>query len=187
MIHFYENIEGWFNFQQIYADAVSGVGDGSYFVEIGAYQGKSTVYMAVEILNSGKKIKFDTIDIWDNYKENNSFSNFRCINGVETYQIFLKNIEPVKNYINIVRGDSIEVSKNYLDKSVDFLYVDGSHDYEHLKKELKVWIPKMKIGGIMSGHDYESSGWRSVVDAVNETFDKEKIKTIGGNSWWIKM
>ena len=64
MEHFYNNIDGWFDFQIIYSQMVNKFSDRSHFVEIGAWLGKSTSYMAVEIINSGKNIKLDVVDDW---------------------------------------------------------------------------------------------------------------------------
>jgi hypothetical protein len=62
MKHFYENINGWFSYDYLYTDAVNRAQDGALFVEIGSFKGRSSAFMAVEIINSGKKIKFDCID-----------------------------------------------------------------------------------------------------------------------------
>jgi predicted O-methyltransferase YrrM len=62
MEHFYQQIEGWFDFQNLYSEMVERYPSGSHFVEIGAWFGCSTSYMAVEIANSDKLIWFDTID-----------------------------------------------------------------------------------------------------------------------------
>ena len=62
--HFYKNIQGWMNSGQrkLYEYQVKHATDNSHFVEIGAWKGKSTSYMAIEILHSNKNIKFDVID-----------------------------------------------------------------------------------------------------------------------------
>ena len=59
MEHFYNNIKGWFNFDDLYSEMVAKHPSGSHFVEIGCWRGKSTAFMAVEIINSNKDIKFD--------------------------------------------------------------------------------------------------------------------------------
>lgn len=60
--HFYQNIQGWFTFPNLYSSIVNHYPNDSHFVEIGVWKGKSAAYMAVEILNSQKSIKFDCID-----------------------------------------------------------------------------------------------------------------------------
>lgn len=54
--------EDWFSYANLYSEMVNRFPSGSHFFEIGSWKGKSSAYMAVEIVNSGKDIKFDCID-----------------------------------------------------------------------------------------------------------------------------
>ena len=64
MEHFYESIEGWFSGtdKKCYDDAVEKYKDDDVFVEVGSFKGRSSIAMAVNIINSGKKIKFNCVD-----------------------------------------------------------------------------------------------------------------------------
>ena len=62
--HFYQSIEGFFSFKELYKEQVLKASDNAHFVEVGVYLGRSASYMAVEIANSGKDIKFDCVDTW---------------------------------------------------------------------------------------------------------------------------
>ena len=65
MEHFYQNIgEDWFSYPQLYKRIVDNSQDGSHIVEVGSWKGRSAAFMAVEIINSNKKIKFDCVDTW---------------------------------------------------------------------------------------------------------------------------
>ena len=64
MKHFYGGLEGYFDYQDIYQKVVSNAKEGEHFVEIGSFLGKSGSFMAVEIINSQKDIRFDCIDHW---------------------------------------------------------------------------------------------------------------------------
>jgi predicted O-methyltransferase YrrM len=170
MDHFYENIKGWFDFQDVYTTMVNTASHGMHFVEVGAYYGKSAAYMAVEIINSGKDIKFDCVDTWDFVPSQTEISQEMC-EGL--YEIFLKNIEPVKNKITPIKALSWDGAAFYEDNSLDFVFIDAAHDYESVKKDINAWFPKVKKGGVIAGHDYT---WcADVQKAVNEFF---KGKTI---------
>jgi len=191
--HIYQNIDGWCDFESIYTDMVNKFSDNSLFVEIGTWLGKSASYMAVEIANSEKNIRFDCIDTWRGdiwgiegweYQKKEKIQN---INDY-LYDIFLKNIEPVKDYINIVKGWSYDLVNNYDNESIDFLFIDSCHDYESLTKELEDWYPKVKINGIIAGHDY-THNFPGVIKSVNEFFGEKNITKIigkdGSGSWLI--
>lgn len=165
MEHFYKNIEGWFDFEDVYKFAVENFSSGSHFVEIGSMFGASASYMAVEIINSKKDIIFDCIDCWN--------MKIYDIESDDFYHAFLKNTEPVSNIINPKRGYSNEIVKQYKNNSIDFLFIDADHSYDSVKEDLTLWFPKVKKDGIIAGHDYTTH--TDVKKAVDEFFDEYHI------------
>lgn len=172
MEHFYHlpNMgENWFTFPALYSAMVSKFPSGSHFVEIGSWKGKSAAYMGVEIHNSKKNIKFDCIDIWSD-QPYNGYAENQDVFGEDFYALFLKNIEPVSHIITPIRKDSSTAASDYADGSLDFVFIDADHTYEGVKKDLIAWYPKVKKGGIFSGHDY---GWTEHIrQAVDEVLGK---------------
>ena len=174
MQHFYEDVEGWFGDpldKELYDEVVEMAQNESHFVEVGSYKGKSTCLMAVNIINSGKKIVFDSVD------------NFSACPGDE----FANNIKPVMDYVNPVKGDSVEVAKSYKDSSLDFVFIDADHAYESVKNNLHAWFPKLKGAAIFAGHDYgnPTNGVKQAVDEFfkNANFHVEQRKHI----WVVNM
>jgi predicted O-methyltransferase YrrM len=161
MEHFYHNIgENWFTYAPFYHYVVQHAIDGASFVEIGSWKGRSASYMAVEIHNSNKKIKFDCIDTWKGSVEH---VDDDFVKQGTLYNEFLKNIEPVKHIINPIRMESVQACKMYADNSLDFVFIDASHEYEDVKKDIENWLPKVKIGGVIAGHDLSSPGVKKAV------------------------
>jgi hypothetical protein len=64
MEHFYQTVDGWFNFREIYDAAIREAQPGAVMVEVGSWYGRSAGYLAVEIANSGKQIDFYCVDTW---------------------------------------------------------------------------------------------------------------------------
>ena len=58
------------------------------------------------------------------------------------------------------------------DNYFDLVFVDASHAYSKAKEDIEHWLPKVKRGGILAGHDYYMR-WPGVVKAVNELFPEE--------------
>lgn len=164
--HIYNKIDGWFDFQSVYKQAVQNGKDGDHFIEIGSWLGRSGSFMATEIKNSGKKIKFDCVDTWQGSGEVYHESYIKEHGSV--YDNFLKNISPLKEYINPIVECSYIAPKYYEDLSLDFVFIDADHSYEIVKKDITEWYPKVKIGGTIAGHDYYNS--EHVQKAVNEIF-----------------
>lgn len=164
----WENIFGYFDFQDIYQEMVDNAKDGSHFIEIGIFCGKSTAYMAMKIKESGKNIKFDAIDTFKGSDEL-EHQEFIKEHG-DIYDIFIANMKAceVLEYINVIKMDSVEASRLYKDETLDFIFIDASHDYESVKNDINAWYRKVKSGGILSGHDYNT--FQSVNKAVDEFF-----------------
>lgn len=70
--------------------------------------------------------------------------------------------------VKVLRGLSVEMAKQVPDESLDLLYLDGDHNYEGVKADLAAWFPKVKPGGVISGHDYMNVSDYGVNRAVNE-------------------
>lgn len=185
MEHFYESIgENWFNYQDVYKKMVEMAKPNSHFVEVGSWKGRSSVFMAVEIINSIKKIQFDCVDTWEGsieHTENNSVIN-RTL-----YDEFLLNIKPVSNVIRPIQKLSLDAAKDYADESLDFVFIDASHEYEDVLNDIRAWMPKIKSGGWIAGHDYVEGRkyWEGVYDAVNEYFKEIPFQTMSHCDAWL--
>lgn len=70
----------------------------------------------------------------------------------------------------ICRMPSAEAALSVADQSLDFVFIDADHSYEGCKADLNAWAPKVKIGGLLSGHDYENTDFPKfgVTRAVDE-------------------
>ena len=91
MDHFYEDVYGFSGVDlfALYKKMVSRFDSGSHFVEVGAFLGRSAVFMAVEIINSGKNIKFDCIDHWEGSEEHNDNDKVNLETLYEDFLAFL--------------------------------------------------------------------------------------------------
>ncbi|MES2436820.1 MAG: class I SAM-dependent methyltransferase [Patescibacteria group bacterium] len=169
MKHFHTNIQGWFFAEYFFADIVKNAPDGAHFVEVGSWKGKSAVFMAVEIANSGKRIKFDCIDHWKGSKDTYLENEDQAVKDGNLFEVFKENIEPVQEYINAIDGDSAATASRYADGSLDFIYIDAAHDYESVKRDIKAWLPKLKSDGVIAGDDF-TEAFPGLVQAVQEIF-----------------
>lgn len=171
MKHFYESIPGWFTFHEFYSKMVKRFPSGSEFLEIGTYAGRSFAYLAVEIINSKKNIELIGIDGfgWQGLKED-----------------FDRYMTPVKNRYFILKGNSLELAVKFPNESLDFIFIDANHTYEDVKADILAYIPKVKKGGVLGGHDY-CDGWPGVVQAVNEIFGDKKNVSEKEVSWWAEL
>jgi predicted O-methyltransferase YrrM len=66
-----------------------------------------------------------------------------------------------------------EAVKLFEDDSLDAVFIDADHSYEAVKLDIQNWMPKVRKGGILAGHDYTYS-WPGVVRAVDELLPDAK-------------
>ena len=182
MDHFHYKIPGWFTFPNLYTNMVNKYPSG-HFVEVGTWQGCSAAYMAVEIINSGKNIKFDVIDIWGSFSMAGlNTKNPELLPSDTVEKLFYKNIEPVKHIINAKKIDSVSGSQLYQDSSLDFIFIDANHSYSAVLKDLEAWFPKLKSGGHIAGHDYNTD--IGVATAVKHFFKANGEEYYYGENCW---
>ncbi len=177
MQHFYQNIQGWFNFENIYRYMANTIKDNDHYVEVGAWKGRSTAFMAVEIANSGKNIRFDVVDTWLGSEEHaltGSHQDTLAIQG-SLYETFIQNMKPVEKYYNPIRMPSLEASRLYKNDSLDFVLLDAAHDHFNVSIDILSWLPKVKPGGILAGDDFHTD-WPGVIRAVNELLPGYRVE-----------
>jgi len=170
MDHIYtqENFgEWWFNYQDLYREMVETFPSGSRFVEVGVWKGMSAAFMCVEIANSNKDIEFFCVDTWEGSIEHKDYSELPRL-----YDIFKENMKPLDKYYKDMRMASLEAAKKFDDESLDFVFIDASHEYEDVKNDIEAWWPKIKKGGILAGHDFHEGYhvYRAVVDVFGHIF-----------------
>jgi len=166
--------DDFFTYPNLYSAIVrNAVNKENYkFVEIGSWKGRSAAYMGAEIEFHSRyhrnkyKISFDTIDTFEGSSEH---QNMLKTLEKSLYDICKEQITPVSDYVNIIKGDSVEVSSRYEDESLDFVFIDGDHSYDGVTRDIKAYWPKVRIGGIISGHDYEGA-WADCKRAVDDFF-----------------
>lgn len=187
MEHFYQNVggENWFDYQDLYQSMVNYFPDGSHFVEVGSWKGRSAAFMGVEILNSNKCIQFDCVDTWLGSEEHIGSKEEINIRDDKNWLFneFKKNTLSISTHINPVRKPSLDAVQLYKNRSLDFVFLDAAHDYENVKNDILSWYPKIKVGGWLAGHDYFLDHF-GVKEAADEVFG-DKLQT-QGNCWLIR-
>ncbi len=152
--------------------------DAEFIVEIGSYTGETAVMLAEEFQNA-------LITCVDNWKGG------YCVDERTTPEI-MGSVEQAfdartKSVLNIlkVKGDSISIAQEVSEKAYDIIYIDADHSYEAVLSDIRNWQPKLSIGGILCGHDYDPSN-PGVMKAVDECFKGvSTIHTFEDNSWAI--
>jgi len=72
---------------------------------------------------------------------------------IDAEKTFIERTKNIKNIVK-VRKTSLEAAKDFPDRSLDAVYIDGEHDELNVRQDIETWRPKVKFGGFLMGHDF---------------------------------
>ncbi len=121
--------------------------------EIGVYRGA----YSEALLKGIPGLKLSGIDLWELYPGYKDYTNEDIKSAYEEALSRTKDFD-----CTLIKGWSNEVVKQFADNSLDFVYIDGNHNFEHTVEDISNWSKKVRPGGIVYGHDFEdwSYNWR---------------------------
>lgn len=139
-------------------------------VEIGSAHGESA-WAATEM---HPDMKLTCVDPWESERYGDkAHSHFVARHG------WNKNVTEIKGY-------SVEASGCFADGSLDVVYIDAMHEDPWVSQDIMKWLPKVRKGGIIGGHDYIYGVWPDVVRAVNAAFGGPDI-VFQDTSWAVRI
>lgn len=138
--------------------------------EIGVRMARNSAEILKRVPNSYLLL----IDPWDAYLR---VSNER---QESYYKNAVARMEPFKERVQFMRMTSMDAVKYVPDAALDFVYIDGRHDFDYVMADIIAWTPKVRKGGIVSGHDYYHFYQGGVVQAVEAYTMANNIK-----QWYI--
>jgi hypothetical protein len=161
-------------------------------VEVGVWKAEFSSL----ILKKWKGKKLYLVDPWKTFSNDVYIDDMNISQNQfdEIYDNVTKGLEHFKERVQIIRDISINASNLFQNESLDFVYLDGRHDYEGVKEDLHAWFVKVKAGGIICGHDYLEQTIGNTVfgvkPAVDEFAKMVKLKPIVTDldtypSWFI--
>lgn len=192
----WESVPGHFDFDDIYLEAIDRAKAGAHFVELGVLFGRSTIFMAEEIRKSRKPIAFDAVDpfydmnLWEEYERiAESYYDYpwyreRVMAGSQVgsaHEIVRGTLRDLGliPYVRVIKALGQDVASSYRDRSLDLVFIDADHTADGTETIIRAFLPKMKVGGLLAGHDYEGRGpdgnilWPGVKVAVQKVFGRD--------------
>ncbi len=153
-------------------------------VEIGVEQGK----FSETLCKANPNLKLYSIDPWEAYMRGSHVVPQDKLN-----RYFAEALERLKPYnCEIIRRYSLDMVRKFKPNTLDFVYIDGNHEFEYVMQDIIEWAKRVRPGGMVAGHDYYHFRLAGVVEAVNAYTDAHGIKEwfVTGEkeaSWfWVK-
>ncbi len=151
-------------------------------VEIGVYRGEHLLSM----LKNLDVRKIYAIDPYLEYSENGMTQH----NLSNAQKIMLRKLGE-EDRVEIIYKKSSKAHEQ-IPNDLDFVYIDGSHDYENVKRDINIYYEKVKIGGVFGGDDFFNGYGKAklehtgLINAVLEFINKFNLQLyISGREWWV--
>ena len=142
--------------------------------EIGVWQGRFSEQLC--LANPG--VRLICVDPWKAYDDYGDPKNVQARLD-EAHRLAMERLRPYD--CKIRRQTSTEAADSVPDGSLDFVYIDGNHGKPYVLADLHAWVPKVRSGGIVSGHDYEVTKRHAhlqVKEAVDEFVRVHKVSPL---------
>lgn len=166
---------------------------GARFLEVGNYLGRSLCSLAEVVRQSGKPFTVIGVDTCRGSgvegPRAKDYHAAAVAEGGGTFAGFLhRNVINCgfDDLISIIVSDSITASTFFANQSIDWVHLDARHDREHLQADIAAWLPKVKVGGWLSGDDYDDVKWPDVVATINEVLPGAEPWSIHQWRWTVK-
>ena len=149
--------------------------EGSRFVEVGTYLGRSICSLGELVKQSGKNISVTGIDTCrgsgpEGWRGKDYHAGAVQEGGGSFAGALHRNVLDcgLGDTITLIISDSLSASRLFAGASLEWVHLDARHDYASVKADIEAWLPKVKPGGWLSGDDYDEQKWPDVVKAVND-------------------
>ncbi len=149
-------LPGWFDFAALYDEAVAAALPGDTLVEVGVWHGRSLVYLAKAARASGKGLRLYGVDHFLGDPDTGPAPlglGARCVCNFLDAGFTIGG-----DTVKLIISDSVRAAKRFSDASLGFVFLDASHDYASVRSDLRAWLPKVRPGGTLAGHDYLAPG-----------------------------
>jgi predicted O-methyltransferase YrrM len=121
-------------------------------LEVGSWKGMSTSVLAKAVADYNGKVF--AVDHW---MGNEGDWNYDIARDYDIYSIFKRNmiLSGIWGMVHPLVMDSQTASQIFADGILDLVFIDGDHRYDSVMKDISSWLPKLRKGGILCGHDCE--------------------------------
>ena len=155
--------------------------------EIGVFKAKNSKMLLSALPN----LELHMIDRWMEYSKKEKsgdtgafISQFSARQWQNIFIIARRKVADFGDRAKIIKLGSVEASKIYPDGFFDFVFIDGDHSYNGCKKDILSWLPKIKKGGFICGHDYTRNGVKRSVDKI---FRYSEIELEDDKMWFVQL
>jgi hypothetical protein len=162
--------------------------------EVGVHRGQNVAVL----LQQRPQLEMHLVDLWaatESYRRSGDALAKRTPHERQSdYQRANRAVAFAVDRVMIRRGESTSAAAaEHLDGSLDFVFIDADHSYAACRADLEAWLPKVRRGGWIGGHDYghrlEQAGQWGVKRAVDESAAARGLEVETGQdlTWFCRV
>lgn len=180
----WRDIEGWFDFAEVYERIAKASQIDGKFVEVGAWMGKSIAFMASIAPADMRLFAVDTFK--GSPEEDIHRKEIERVGG-DLRAVYDTNLKALgmADRITTLQLTSLEAAATFRDGELDAVFIDAAHTFDSVKEDIEAWLPKVRQGGILAGHDYDDY-FPGVKIAVNRVLGEGKFEVVGKSWYFVK-
>ena len=154
--------------------------------EVGVWRGGN----AADLLAHFKNLSLLLVDAYD-AKLSRSISNTKQDEYQKAFEEAWTYTFPYRTRSTFLLTDTLTAAESVEDQSLDFVFLDASHDFDSVRDDILAWRSKVRPGGIMCGHDYDGrgdkKGFFGVRRAVHSIFEDDQVMKRAGLVWAVQV
>jgi hypothetical protein len=158
--------------------------------EIGVWQGDSTV----PILRSGLVDRIHLVDPWKAgvpgttwHESQSKMPRYHQKRFNAAKKMVRHKVKDFDDKVVFYEVPSLEAVKYIPDNSLDLVFIDADHSYEGVYNDIQAWLPKVKDGGFICGHDLDEPRFPGVRRAVEEIFNISEVEIGDDFTWFYRL
>lgn len=162
--------------------------------EVGVWKGETSQ----ELLTAFPTSFLFLVDLWKEWLPGSTYYDQHKVMGrmpqaewdlIYNQAVHNTRARPGVGTVSILRKDTGEAASYIANGILDYVFLDASHYYDDVKRDIDLWTPKVKVGGLIAGHDFkgkmDTKGIWGISRAVHEKFTKERVIEKPGLVWAV--
>lgn len=124
--------------------------------ELGVWEGATLAHL----LKSNRHLHMIGVDHWK------PVGTYEGKNMQAARAKALRAIAPYRDRVGLLEMDTVAAAAEVPDGTLDFVFIDASHDLASVRADILAWRPKVRAGGMLTGHDADWEGVHGALDAL---------------------
>ncbi len=155
---------------------------GDWLVLVGVYHGFDLRHLAHRAKASGKNLTVVGVDWGRGSPEHADQLASMQYGNLASAMLATLTTAGLADYVKLIIAPSVEAAKLVPDGCCAMIFIDGDHSYAGVLADIESWLPKVKRGGFLAGHDWPT--YPGVRQAVREVFGAKNHMCLDANTCW---